>query len=122
MHPTSFSSKFVSIGQRSIHIRFSDPPPNGATKPPVIFLHAVGSNSSSWVTPLLMAPQLTQHRQLVLFDSDGHGLSPWSGRDQMTVEDLLQDVLALLTELQFNKVAIVAHSLFCVSYPSSSYP
>ncbi len=69
-----------------------------------------------------MAPQLTQHRQLVLFDSDGHGLSPWSGRDQMTVEDLLQDVLALLTELQFNKVAIVAHSLFCVSYPSSFLP
>src|SRR5258708_32335499 len=76
MHPTSFSSKFVSIGQRSIHIRFSDPPPNGATKPPVIFLHAVGSNSSSWVTPFLMALQLTKHRQLVLFDSDGHGLTP----------------------------------------------
>ena len=82
------------------------------TKPPVIFLHAVGSNSSSWVMLLLMAPQLTQHCQLVLFDSNGHGLSPWSGRDQMTVEDLLNDLLALLTELQLKKVAIVAHSLF----------
>ncbi|KAF8336942.1 Alpha/Beta hydrolase protein [Cantharellus anzutake] len=116
MSQTSFTSKFVSIGQRSIHVRLSEPapPPNApTTKPPVIFLHAVGSNSSSWVTPLLMAPQLAQHRQLVLFDSDGHGLSPWSGRDQMTVVDLLHDLLALLNELQFRQVAIVAHSLFC---------
>ena len=117
--PTHVSNLFLlTVSQHSIHVRFSEPPPAPnapMTKPPVIILHAVGSNSSSWVMLLLMAPQLTQHCQLVLFDSNGDGLSPWSGCDQMTVKDLLNYLPVLLTEFQLKKVAIVAHSPFCMS-------
>lgn len=83
----------------------------------VVFVHGLGGNKS-FFSPLLAKLGLedsTQYTSL-LYDVEGHGLSPTSASSVITIESLAEDLHELVTSLQLptDEVTIVAHSMGCL--------
>jgi len=83
----------------------------GSGAPTIVCVHGlVLDNHSSFY--LTLAPALAQHRDVVLYDLRGHGLSdqPAGG---YTVEDMVADLVALLASLGLDSapLILVGHSL-----------
>lgn len=54
-------------------------------------------------------------RDIYAYDLDGHGLSDVSGRDDLTIDDLVEDLRGVLQSLQLTRVVLLAHSMSGVS-------
>jgi len=80
-------------------------------KPPVVLLHGLSSNARYW-------ERLAQHlpnRRLVALDQRGHGLTGQAPGapafpQGYTMEQLLQDVVFVISELGLRKPVVVGHS------------
>lgn len=68
------------------------------------------SASIFWV-PSLRASGLCDRHTIYAYDFDGHGLSDFSGRDQLTVDDLVGDLKDFLATLGLHRVILIAHSM-----------
>ncbi|KII91227.1 hypothetical protein PLICRDRAFT_104587, partial [Plicaturopsis crispa FD-325 SS-3] len=112
-----FTSSFVPLPSRPsqpLHVSATQPPSgDSAVALPLVLLHGLGSSSAFWHTALLCpsGQRLLASRQVILYDFDGHGLSGWSGRDALTMDDLASDLKELLDALGLQKVALGAHSM-----------
>ncbi|GAA5870787.1 hypothetical protein JCM8547_001708 [Rhodosporidiobolus lusitaniae] len=98
--------------------------------PTIFFMHGLGSNTSFWEAPFT-GSKLTQTYRLVRYDFDGHGLSPVSslaaasGSGMLTLDDLVEDLGAVMDFVRVEKAAgIVGHSMsglvastFAARYP-----
>ena len=80
-------------------------------KPPIVLLHGLSSNARYW-------ERLAQHlpnRRLVALDQRGHGLTGQAPGapafpQGYTMEQLLQDVVFVISELGLRKPVVVGHS------------
>lgn len=84
----------------------------------VVFVHGLGG-STTFYTPLLDDLNLEDQYTGVLFDFEGHGLSPTSADSEMTISSLAEDLHSLLTTPSLGlpldqEVTIVAHSMGCL--------
>ncbi|TXT06162.1 hypothetical protein VHUM_03635 [Vanrija humicola] len=109
MAAISFKSSSVALDDRRIAYIVSEPPATAVKATPVIAIHGLGGNSSFWL-PALAASGLGAHRTLYAYDFDGHGESDWSGR-QLSIDDLVADLEAVLDILGLRRVVLVGHSM-----------
>lgn len=87
------------------------PEPASGRKPPLVLLHGLSSNARYW-------ERLARHlpdRRLVALDQRGHGLTGQPPRapafpDGYAMEQLLHDVVFLISELGLGKPVVVGHS------------
>ena len=75
--------------------------------PPVIFIHGVGADRTSWraITSLL-----SNDFTCICYDLPGHGLSP-KPELPMTLDDLVSDLENLRAQLNFSRVHLCGNSL-----------
>jgi 2-keto-4-pentenoate hydratase/2-oxohepta-3-ene-1,7-dioic acid hydratase in catechol pathway/imidazolonepropionase-like amidohydrolase/pimeloyl-ACP methyl ester carboxylesterase len=86
----------------------------------IVFIHGLGGNTS-YYTPLIQSLDLDKadHSQYtsLLFDLEGHGLSPTKATSKLTIESYAQDIHDLIQTLSLptqNGVTLVAHSMGCL--------
>lgn len=77
--------------------------------PPLVMLHGLGEDASSWRT---VTPLLADLGRIYLPDLRGHGDSPHPGT--YSVELMLHDVVGLLDELGLDQITLVGHSMGAV--------
>jgi (E)-2-((N-methylformamido)methylene)succinate hydrolase len=89
--------------------------------PPVMLIHGVGANLSSWDG---IVPALAEHFTVVRLDLRGHGRSGHIG-GKCTLDDFVQDVVDVLTACGITRAHIVGFSLggliaqgFALAHPS----
>ena len=75
-----------------------------------ISLRKVCSASTFWV-PALSVSGLCERHAIYAYDFDGHGLSDFSGRDDLTINDLVEDLKDVLETLKLTRVILMAHSM-----------
>lgn len=71
---------------------------------PVVFLHGLGSSADDW---LLQVPAFGERFRVITTDLRGHGRSPYRGA--LVIEQMADDVAALLTEIGAGAAAGGAH-------------
>jgi 3-oxoadipate enol-lactonase len=74
--------------------------------PPLVLLHALGENATSWDA---VALRLAPHFSLLALDLRGHGASDWPGT--YSHELMRDDVTGVLDALGLSDVVLVGHSL-----------
>jgi 3-oxoadipate enol-lactonase len=75
--------------------------------PSIVFIHGIGARRSLW-QPLI--DQLRASYRCVSYDLRGHGDSPLPD-ESFTLDDLVDDLDALVTKLGINTTHLVGHSL-----------
>lgn len=73
------------------------------------------SSSSSFWLPTFAAGNVAKSRRVIAYDSDGHGLSSWSDREKLSMNDLVDDLKSVLDALKVEKVVLLVHSMSGVS-------
>ena len=86
----------------------------------IIFVHGLGGDIS-YYTPImkLLGLDKVNHSQYtsLLFDLEGHGMSPTKANSKLTIESYAQDINGLIKALDMttqNGVTVVAHSMGCL--------
>lgn len=86
----------------------------------MIFIHGLGGNMS-YFSPILSQLGLQQEEQSqytsLLFDLEGHGMSPTKADSTVTIESYANDISELIRTLNIptqNGVTLVAHSMGCL--------
>lgn len=80
--------------------------PAGA--PPVILSAGLGGSGAYWAPNL---PQLSRHYRLIAYDHRGTGRSDRALPDSVTVDDLADDLIALMDGLGIARAHVVGHAL-----------
>lgn len=87
----------------------------------IIFIHGLGG-THTFYNPLLALLGLDKQDQnqytSLLYDVEGHGLSPTKATSKITIESLAQDVKDLIDVFQLptqNGLTVVAHSMGCLT-------
>jgi pimeloyl-ACP methyl ester carboxylesterase len=75
---------------------------------PVVFIHSFAGSSQHWSNQL---DHVRPERRAVAFDLRGHGESEAKGSDDLTVEDLADDIGTVIDGLGLERVALVGHSI-----------
>lgn len=80
----------------------------------VVFIHGLGGSTNSY-RPTVMASKVGD-RQLLLYDLEGHGLSPTTADSVVSIASYTADLrdLILTLGLQKSRISFVAHSLGCL--------
>lgn len=89
----------------------------GTGKRLMVFVHGLGGNTNFY-TPLVERLDLKDYT-CVLYDFEGHGLSPTLATSEITISSLAQDLYDLIKTASLNlpldqDVTIVAHSMGCL--------
>src|SRR5689334_14930571 len=75
---------------------------------PVVFVHSFAGSGEHWSNQL---DHLRETRRAVAFDLRGHGRSEPKGNDDLTVDDLADDIGTVVDALDLRRVALVGHSI-----------
>lgn len=92
----------------------------------IVFIHGLGG-STSFFTPLVRKLGLdnSEHWKSILFDLEGHGLSPSKATSRTSISSYADDTHSLLTTLGVSQpVTFIVHSMGClIAYQlASQYP
>ncbi|KAK5454984.1 hypothetical protein LTS15_005704 [Exophiala xenobiotica] len=84
----------------------------------MVFVHGLGG-STTFYTQLVEKLKLAANYTCLLFDFEGHGLSPTTADSTITISSLAEDLHSLLSTKSLNlpvneEVTIVAHSMGCL--------
>ncbi|KAK7549992.1 hypothetical protein IWX50DRAFT_686312 [Phyllosticta citricarpa] len=89
----------------------------------VVFLHDLGGSSECWM-PLISAASMEKSHSLIVFDFEGHRLSPTSPASFFSVESFSKDLEELFTCARISPGAIIVArgfaSLVALSFVSSN--
>ena len=106
----------LPIGQRGIELIDGKPlhvkQTGDKSGLPAVFIHGLGGAVDYW-TPLVSSPSL-QSWNCLLFDLEGHGLSPTVPSSKLSIESFASDVKSLCSESGITGVTLVAHSMGCL--------
>jgi pimeloyl-ACP methyl ester carboxylesterase len=75
--------------------------------PPLLMVHGIGSHREGWRSVI---DELEGDYTCITFDLRGHGTSPIPD-EPFSIDDLVDDVLALTNELRLTRFHLVGHSL-----------
>jgi pimeloyl-ACP methyl ester carboxylesterase len=75
---------------------------------PVVFIHSFAGSSAHWTNQL---DHLRPGRRAVALDLRGHGQSEAKGDDDLTIDDLADDIGTVVDELDLKRMALVGHSI-----------
>lgn len=96
------------IGKKPLHVKRAGD--NGG--PAAVFIHGLGGSADYW-TPLISSPPLRSWNSL-LFDLEGHGLSPTTPLSKLSIASFANDVKNLCSQSGITSVTLVAHSMGCL--------
>jgi pimeloyl-ACP methyl ester carboxylesterase len=84
------------------------------TQEPIVFVHGLGG-SNEYFIPLISSLGLQNSHCLYLYDFEGHGLSPTSLLNKISLESLAQDLNGIFEHANITSDAtLVAHSMGCL--------
>ena len=98
----------------------------GFGEDPIVYIHGLGG-TMEFYRPLIHAADLKDSHKHILYDLEGHGLTPTKASSAVTMESLVDDLFGILTSLRFNldSVTLVSHSVggliamtFALKHPS----
>ena len=89
------------------YIRYNDLP---GDEPALVFIHGLGSASSSWF-PRILRHSLLATRRAVLVDLLGFGFSDHPSKFRYSMEDHADTVASLLDYLDLERCAVIGHSM-----------
>ena len=89
------------------YIRYHDLP---GDEPALVFIHGLGSASSSWF-PRILRHSLLAARRAVLVDLLGFGFSDRPSKFRYSMEDHADTVASLLDHLNLKRCAVIGHSM-----------
>jgi pimeloyl-ACP methyl ester carboxylesterase len=89
------------------YIRYHDLP---GDEPALVFIHGLGSASSSWFPRILRHPLLST-RRVILADLLGFGFSDRPSKFRYSMEDHTNTVASLLGHLNLKGCAVIGHSM-----------
>lgn len=85
-----------------------------ASAPDLVFIHGLGGTSDFW-RPVRQTAHLGQNHNLHFFDLEGHGLSPTSPLNTLSIESFAADVKGVFDHANISGGAtILAHSMGCL--------
>ena len=96
------------IGEKPLHVKRS----GDTAGPAAVFIHGLGGSMDYW-TPLINSPPVQSWNSL-LFDLEGHGLSPTTPLSKLSIDSFAEDVKTLCTQSGLTNVTLVAHSMGCL--------
>lgn len=73
------------------------------------------NRSSNFWRPAFEFAALEHDRTVFALDWDGHGQTAFSGRDDLSMEDLVTDLLDFADTLNIQRMILLAHSMSAVS-------
>jgi non-heme chloroperoxidase len=76
--------------------------------PPVMLVHGLGCSHRHWAP---VAERLADRRSVITWDSRGHGSCEPLPGSRITLGRLAQDLHELIEQLEFERVALVGHSM-----------
>jgi esterase len=79
---------------------------HGESGPPVVILHGLLGSARNWST---FAKELAGTRRVFALDLRNHGNSPWA--DQMTYDQMAEDVRAFMAGRGLPAAAVIGHSM-----------
>ncbi|KAK8189902.1 uncharacterized protein BKA78DRAFT_252558 [Phyllosticta capitalensis] len=79
----------------------------------IVFLHDLGATSDSWM-PLIKLGSLEDTHSLIVFDFEGHGLSPTEPLDVLSLESFSEDLKGVLWYADVSEATLVAHGMGCL--------
>ncbi|KAK8210534.1 hypothetical protein IWZ01DRAFT_282227 [Phyllosticta capitalensis] len=79
----------------------------------IVFLHDLGATSDSWM-PMITLGSLEESHTLILFDFEGHGLSPTEPLSVLSVESFSEDLEGVLEYADISSATLVAHGMGCL--------
>ena len=74
--------------------------------PPIVLLHGLGELAESWA---VVRPSFQRDYRVIAPDLRGHGRTDWPG--EYSIELMAADTIALLDELNVDRVALIGHSM-----------
>jgi pimeloyl-ACP methyl ester carboxylesterase len=75
---------------------------------PVVFIHSFAGSTDHWWNQL---DHLRPGRRALALDLRGHGQSEAKGTDDLTIDDLADDIGTVVDALDLQRVALVGHSI-----------
>ncbi len=75
--------------------------------PPLVLIAGLASDGASWAP---VTPHLTKHARLIMPDNRGCGQTRLNG-DNVTIEAIAEDIIALLDHLNISEADILGHSM-----------
>jgi len=75
---------------------------------PVVFIHSFAGSSEHWSNQL---DHLRARRRAIALDLRGHGQSEAKSDDDLTIDDLADDIGTVVDELGLERMALVGHSI-----------
>jgi pimeloyl-ACP methyl ester carboxylesterase len=98
------------VGDKPLHIKQS----GTASGPPTLFVHGLGGSMDYW-TPLVELTKLKSSYNCVLFDLEGHGLSPTNPLSKLSIASFAADVKNLASHFGISSgLTLIAHSMGCL--------
>ncbi|KAI1268713.1 hypothetical protein F5Y18DRAFT_240602 [Xylariaceae sp. FL1019] len=79
----------------------------------ITFLHGLGMSKEYW-RPLISSLDFPSHVSLLLYDFEGHGLTPTHPLSLITIPSLTADLGAILEDSGASQVTIYAHDVGCL--------
>ncbi|KAL2421292.1 hypothetical protein ABEF95_008172 [Exophiala dermatitidis] len=95
------------VGEKLVNVRELG---NGKGPETVVFVHGLGS-SMEYYMPLVQAMKLDEKYRIVLYDFEGHGLTPTGGAASTTIESLVEDLENLFVVKSITKAVVVGWSI-----------
>lgn len=86
---------------------------SGSGTMPVMYIHGLGGNTEFY-QPLISTLDLNNSHKNILFDLEGHGLSPTKANSIINIENYADDVKGIFSHSKIEKAVLVAHSMGCL--------
>ena len=99
----------TQVGDKKLNVR------TVGSGDPVVFVHGLGG-TTSYYEPLISAAGLSAKNKCILYDLEGHGLSPTKATSVVTIQSLADDLFNLFNHADFElaSAVVVAHSMGCL--------
>jgi pimeloyl-ACP methyl ester carboxylesterase len=79
----------------------------------IVCVHGLGGSIDCW-RPLIRNASLAESHTVLLYDIEGHGLTPLANNASPTIDTYADDLLAVLQANRIDSATIIAHSLGCM--------
>ncbi|OQV00024.1 hypothetical protein CLAIMM_05579 [Cladophialophora immunda] len=93
------------VGDKMVNVREI-----GSGSDTVVFVHGLGA-SSEYYAPLIQEAGLDASRRLILYDLEGHGLTPTAASSVVSVESYVADLEHLFSAKDITRATVVGWSL-----------